>query len=139
MEEAEIPKKTRGRKRKSTVNKAAKIREAARKIVDSGLPPRPVEIVEALAKEGVRVLSSQVSMALRGTGMELRPKATRRKFNLPNLNDAMDQVEAEDLVAAKEVVVRFGTIEKAVAALVTLSHLGGKIRTENTTTQGEES
>lgn len=116
-----------------TVNKTARIREMAQRMVDEGKPPRPVEIVDAMTAEGIHITSGQVSLALRGTSLALKehikPKA-RAAFDLPDLNSAMDQVGLDDLVAAQGLVDRLGSIKKAAAALVALSRLGGEAQKE---------
>lgn len=117
-----------------TLNKSAMIREIAQRMVEEGKPPRPVEIVDQMVAEGVNITSGQVSLVLRGTSLALKkhvkPKA-RAAFEIPDLDAAMDQVALPDLIAAQELVGKLGSIEKAAAALVALSRLGGKAQKED--------
>lgn len=93
--------------------KSDRIRAAARSLAEQGRPPRPKDIVEILAKEGVRVLGSQVSTALRGTDLALmKPMSTWS----PNPRPAAQK--PRDIVARAEEFVRdAGSIEDAVAAI----------------------
>jgi hypothetical protein len=117
----------RRRRRKPKINKAEKIREVAKNLVARGKPPRPVEIVEILAAEGVAVLSSQVSMALRGTGMELRPRRPRQPSPpevLPDPTTLISQVSLDDLLLVREFIKKIGTYDNALAAVIAYRHLG---------------
>lgn len=111
------------------INKTAKIREAARKMIEKGRPPRPVEIVDALAAEGIDVSSGQVCVALRGTEFALKehigPMA-HPVVSFPNLATAIGQVGLDDLLAAREFVQRIGSLEKAMATLVAFKQFGGE-------------
>jgi hypothetical protein len=92
-------------------------------------PPRPIEVVRALKKKGIHVVGSQVSMALKGTGLEFRPAPRRGATDLegfPDLATAIGQVGLDDLLAAREFVNRLGSLEKAMAALVALKQFGGE-------------
>lgn len=92
--------------------KSAMIRSAARNLAAQGRPPRPKDIVEMLAKKGVRVLSSQVSTALRGTDLALAkpPEAWR--------TDQPDRAAPRDNIARAEQFVReTGSVEEAIAAI----------------------
>jgi hypothetical protein len=118
-----------GKKRKTRVNKTEEIRSVASKMVAKGHRPRPLEIVAALKKQGIHVVGSQVSMALKGTGMEYRPQQGQRaslSHAFPDLTTAVNQVGIDDLLVAREFVQRLGTIEKAEAALVVLKQFGGE-------------
>lgn len=99
-----------------TASKSHLIREMARQMIADGIRPSPIVIARRLkAEKDVLVYSSQVSMALKGTGMEYRPSE-----NKPDLLDpviAIRKISIEDLVAAKEFVQKIGDAEKALAAL----------------------
>lgn len=96
--------------------KSDRIRSAARSIAAQGKPPRPKEIVEILAKEGVRVLSSQVSTALRGTDLALTKGMAHWR---PNPQPAPPK--PRDIAARAEEFVRdAGSIEDAIAAIGSL-------------------
>ena len=111
MEETtETPKKTRGRKRGATVNKAQEIRNLAREMIDNGKRPRPAEITEKLAEKGIEVSGPQVSTALRGTGMEYRPQP------LPDPKHSAKDVSVADLAAVRELLRKTGSMEKALKA-----------------------
>lgn len=96
------------------VSKTDMIRNLARDMIDDGKPPRPLEVVDALRKRGIHVVGSQVSMALKGTGMEYRPQ-TR---TIPDLGTAIKRVQPEDISAAKEYLRKMGDRDRAIAALV---------------------
>lgn len=110
------------------INKTAEIRDAARKMIEKGRPPRPVEIVDALAAKGIGVSSGQVCVALRGTEFALKehigPKH-RPVISFPDLATAIGQVGLDDLLVAREFVQRLGGLEKAMASLVALKQFGG--------------
>lgn len=110
-ETTETPKKTRGRKKGATVNKAQEIRNLAREMIDNGKRPRPTEIVEKLAEKGIEVSGPQVSTALKGTGMEYRPKT------LPDPRRSAKDVSVADLEAVRELLRRTGSMEKALKAV----------------------
>jgi hypothetical protein len=100
--------------RTKKTNKTEEIRRIAREMIDNGKPPRPLEVVGALKKKGIHVVGSQVSMALRGTGMEFRPQ-TR---TIPDLGTAIKKVQPEDISAAQEYLRKLGDRDRAIAALV---------------------
>jgi hypothetical protein len=103
------------------VNKAAEIRATAQKMIDEGRPPRPVEIVDALAKRQIRVKAAQVCVALRDTNLALShhlPRVDRSFAPLPAPAAAIAQVSIDDLLKARDFVQLMGTAEKAIAALV---------------------
>lgn len=118
MEETEeTPKNTRGRKKGAAVNKSHEIRRAAREMIDKGNRPRPAEIVEKLRGQGVEVSGPQVSMALKGTGMEYRPKP------LPDPMHSAKDVSVADLAAVKELLRKTGSMEKALKAVAVYRNL----------------
>ena len=111
------------------INKTAKIREAARKMIEKGRPPRPVELVEALAAEGIDVSSGQVCVALRGTEFALKEHigpTAHPVVSFPNPATALSQVSIDEVLAAREFVQRVGSLKKAMAALVALKQFGGE-------------
>lgn len=112
--------------------KSDRIRAAARSLTEQGRPPRPKEIVEILAKEGVRVLSSQVSTALRGTDLALtkgmdhwrpNPQPAPPKLKPPDPSSALEQATLQELNKAEEFVRSIGDEKKAMVALVALGQL----------------
>lgn len=122
-----LVKRRRRRKKKPTVSKAEKIREVARYLVTQGTPPRPVVIVDTLAGLGITVLSSQVSMALRGTGMELRPRRPQRPSTpegLPDPTTLIRRVSLDDLLLVRDFIKKIGTYDKVLAAVIAYRHLG---------------
>lgn len=102
------------------VSKTDMIRNLAREMIDNGKPPRPLEVVGALKKKGIHVVGSQVSMALRGTGMEFRPRA---RPTVPDPSAALKQATLQELNKAEEFVRSIGDEEKAMVALVALRQL----------------
>lgn len=110
-------------------SKSDAIRAIAREMVLRGQPPRPKEIVAALRKLGITVLSSQVSTALRDTAFALRQLRVdweRPPVLFPEPTLAFGQVSIDDVIKAKAFVADVGTIEKAMAALVALKQFGGE-------------
>jgi hypothetical protein len=101
------------------LNKTLEIRRTASKMTATGHRPRPLEVVAALKKQGIHVVGSQVSMALKGTGMEYRFQTSP-----PDLKAAMKKVGLDDLEAAREYVRKVGDPEKASIALAVLKQLG---------------
>jgi hypothetical protein len=101
------PKKSAG----LVVNKTAEIRAVAREMIDKGTRPRPLEIVEELWRaKKIRVAGAQVSMALKGTGMEYRPKTENK-------------VPFEDLEAVKRLLEATGSMDRALKAIAAYREL----------------
>lgn len=120
---------TRGRKKGATINKTQKIRDLAREMIDGGFRPRPSEIVEELwRREKIKVSGPQVSMALRGTGMEFRPPKEPQPLSPfgipPEPKTAMGLVSVDDLLSVREFIKKIGTWDKAMSALLAYRHLG---------------
>lgn len=114
--------KRRGRKKGATVNKAQEIRKVAREMIDKGERPRPIKVVDILAAKGIKVASPQVSMALRGTGMELRPRPRLTPEDMElKLTKA---VTLDGLNLAEEFVKRAGGFQEAIDHIVVLSRMG---------------
>jgi hypothetical protein len=113
-------------------SKADLIRKVAGIIKAKGEKPRPTEIVEILAQEGVTVAAAQVSMTLKAAGY--RPLRKRRKGKktagaVKKTAGAVkktagagrkNQISIDDLLAAKSVAGAFGGTDKAIAALQAL-------------------
>ena len=106
-------------------SKADLIRKVAGIIKAKGEKPRPTEIVEILAQEGVTVAAAQVSMTLKAAGY--RPLRKRRKGKktagaVKKTAGAgrKNQISIDDLLAAKSVAGAFGGTDKAIAALQAL-------------------
>lgn len=113
-------------------SKSEAIRAIARDMVSKGQPPRPKEIIAALRKKGITVLSSQVTTALRDTEFALRQFRVDWEhppvlFPEPAL--ALSLVSIDDVFKAKKFVADLGGIEKAKAALVALVQFGGEAKT----------
>jgi hypothetical protein len=110
-----------------TVNKSEQIRTVAKMMIAEGKPPRPIEIVEFLKAKGITVTSGQVSLALKGTSLALRPSGPGgmpSRVYLPDPIEALRRVRLEDLGKAKEFISDMGGIEKAIVAIVAASHVG---------------
>lgn len=101
--------------------KAEGIRAAARSI---GGKVRPRDVIAMLAEQGIQVSSAQVSMTLRKMGMRKtkrgrkpgRPAASARAAH-------SGSISIDDLIAAKKLVERLGSIEAASQALSALAKL----------------
>jgi hypothetical protein len=110
-----------------TVNKSEQIRNVAKMMIAEGKSPRPIEIVEFLKAKDITVTSGQVSLALKGTSLALRPSGpggTPSRVYLPDPIEALRRVRLEDLGKAKEFISDMGGIEKAITAIVAASHVG---------------
>jgi hypothetical protein len=100
-----------------TRTKSTRIREVAQDLVARGMPPRPKDIMKILAEEGVRVLSNQVSTALRGTGLSIRKPDSEWK---PAPTEVRGTPNG-DIALAAEFVFKIGSLEAAVAAIGALA------------------
>lgn len=107
-------------------NKSEEIRKLAKAMKEKGEKPRPVVIIAALKKQGVVVSSPQVSMVLKKMGF--RPRRRRKTGELvaaagpqgAKAGRKAGRISVEDLVAAKRIVSKFGTAERALAAIQAL-------------------
>ncbi len=120
--------KSPGRKKGAVINKSEEIRTVAREMVEKGERPRPIEIVRKLKEKGIDIVAAQVSMAVRGTGLEFRPSraAPPPPFDaMPDPAAAMSRVSVQDLLMVREFVKEMGSMEKAVTAMIAYTHLGG--------------
>lgn len=120
---------TRGRKKGATINKTQEIREVASEMIKGGVRPRPSEIVEELwSRKRIRVSGPQVSMALKGTGMEFRPPREPQPealvATLPDPTTAMSLISVEHLLLVREFIKKIGSLDKALAAVIAYRHLG---------------
>jgi hypothetical protein len=123
------PKGKRGRKKGATVNKTQEIRAIASEMIKGGVRPRPSEIVEELwGRKRIKVSGPQVSMALKGTGMEFRPPRERQPEallgTLPDPATAMSLISVEHLLLVREFIKKIGSLDKALAAVIAYRHLG---------------
>ena len=112
----------------SGVNKTQKIREAARKLLEkTGSRPRPKDIITELEGEKIAVSSPQISQALSGTDLAFRQKRATRKTrpDFPDLSTAIGLVSVDDLIAARDYVLKVGTLDKAIAAIVAFRQFRG--------------
>ena len=128
-EEPAPAKGTRGRKKGATINKTQEIRAIAREMIDGGVRPRPSEIVEELwSRKRIKVSGPQVSMALKGTGMEFRPLREPQPEallgTLPDPATAMSLISVEHLLLVREFIKKIGSLDKALAAVIAYRHLG---------------
>ena len=108
---------------KKEVNKSEEIRKVANAMKARNEKPRPVKIIEILKKQGVVVSSPQVSMVLKKMGF--RPRRRRKAGETvavagPKTARKGGRISVEDLVAAKRIVSKFGTAERALAAIQAL-------------------
>lgn len=111
-------KDTRGRRRGATVNKTQEIRALAREAIDDGLRPSPTRIAaELMRRKQIEVSGAQVSMALRGTGMEYRRKPP------PEAARPENDVSVADLAAVRDFLRRIGSVEKALKSIAVYREL----------------
>jgi hypothetical protein len=118
----------------SRVNKTQKIREAARKLLEkTGSRPRPKDIISELEGDEIAVTSPQVSQALAGTDLAFRQKRAIRKTqaDFPDPATAIGLVSVDDLIAARDYVLKVGALKKAMAALVALRQFGGEAKADD--------
>jgi len=123
------PKKAKDQGAGRAISKSEAIRQMARELVSKGQPPRPKDIVAELRKQGLEVLSSQVTTALRETEFALRQFRVdwdHPPVLFPNPTLALGQVSIEDVQKAKKFVLEIGSLEKAMAALVAFKQFGGE-------------
>jgi len=105
---------------RSKVNKSAKIREMLEKL--GGQDGSPKAVVEALAKDGLKVptgLVSNIKHAMK-VGKNGR-KASGKRDRKPSLNGQAFSVS--DLLAAKQLVEALGSVEAAESAVAALAKL----------------
>jgi len=113
------------------VNKSAEIRRVATAMKARGEKPRPKLIVEALRKQGLEVVSPQVSMVLKRMGF--RPLRRRKAGTRGTAAVAAAakggtsgaSVSIDDLIAARKVAKSFGNADRAIAALAALKRFEG--------------
>jgi len=111
------------------VNKSAEIRKVAATMKNKGEKPRPVTIIEVLAKQGIEVSSPQVSMVLKKMGFRPRRRRKARGAEKAVASGSAkgavrgkkgSTITVEDLVAAKKVANSLGGVDKALATLEAL-------------------
>lgn len=113
-------------KNKIAHNKTLEIRIIARQMVSEGKAPRPIEIMERLKVRGIKVYSSQVSTALRGTEFALRQSRVNWEslrpcpLLTPDPAEAISQITQEIFSKAQDFVREVGSMENALAALVVI-------------------
>ena len=130
LKQAGFKRKSRRRKgaasRAGDVSKAERIRQLA-KAMDK--PVRPRDIVAAMAKEGVKVASAQVSTVLSQAGYRRKGRKGRRRRAMSAVGansgarHAGHSLDIEALVAAKALVAKVGGLERAEAAIGVLKKL----------------
>jgi hypothetical protein len=105
------------------VNKTLEIRRAARQLVSQGKPPRPLDIMAILGRDGIKVKSSQVSTALKNTEFAFR--RNRESWEWPRVSENLDPgpVSLKELNAAEQFAKAVGGQERALAAIVALRQL----------------
>jgi arginine repressor len=102
--------------------KAEAIRQAARSI---GGKVRPRDVIAMLKEQGIEVSSAQVSTTLKAMGM----KRTRRGRKpgavgaAPRAASRSEAISIDDLIAAKKLVEKIGSVEAATQALSALAKL----------------
>ena len=121
------------RARLGRLNKTLLIKQVARELRDkTESRSRPRDICRTLSSMGVNVSSPQVSQALAGTDLAWRQKlrATQAEpsglcdpFEVPSFESAIAQIGLDDLIFARDYVLKVGTLEKAVSALVVFKQL----------------
>jgi hypothetical protein len=110
------------------VNKTWEIRAEAKKMIEGGRLPRPLEIIDSLAARGITVSSGQVSLALQGTGMSLRDQKARLygvHGIVPDPRAAIGAVSLDDVIRAREYIKAMGSVERAIAAIIAFREFGG--------------
>jgi predicted nuclease with RNAse H fold len=101
-------------------SKAQRIRDVAKAL---GKKVRPRDVIEKLAKEGVKVTSPQVSSVLRAAGY--RRKRRTKKVSAKSASAAQrNRLNVEALLATKALVAKLGSVEVAEQALSVLKKLG---------------
>lgn len=120
----------RATRQRGGVNKTLAIRQEAQRLISEGKPPRPREIIQALANRGIRVTSPQVTMACKGTGLMLKEHRAKqhepRDEELPAFQAAISLVSLDDLIQARDFVRRLGSVDRAIASLVAFRQLGNR-------------
>lgn len=103
--------------KKKTVSKADAIRKAAASLKAKGEKPRPTVIKKMLAKDGITVAPAQVSMTLKAAGYSpLRKRAGATGDSAVTL---------DELIEAKQLVERFGGVERLLKVVEGLKHFQG--------------
>jgi hypothetical protein len=122
-----------------TVNKSEEIRNAAKQLISTGKPPRPIDIVDALKAKGIKITSGQVSLALSGTELSLKHHVTNRPpaALMPDPAKALPLISLEELEETREFVRKLGSAEKALSALVVFRQLKPK-ETPRQTEEGND-
>jgi arginine repressor len=123
LKRAGFHRKSRGKKAATASagepSKAQRIRDVAKAL---GRKVRPRDVIAALAKEGVKVSSAQVSMTLRSAGYRRRGrKAGGTRAAAPAAGNGLN---VEALIAAKALIAKVGSVERAEGALKVLKKLG---------------
>ena len=105
------------------INKAERIRAAAKAM---GKNVRPRDIIAELAKEGIVVSSAQVSTTLKSLGYRRKRRKKHSNGAAPaTASKKMNghRLDLESLMAAKALIEKVGSIQKAEEALSVLKKL----------------
>jgi hypothetical protein len=106
------------------VNKAERIRQVAKAM---GKNVRPRDVIAELAKENIQVSSAQVSTTLRAAGYRRKRRGKKAAAGATSTGAAKKtnghRLDLESLMAAKTLIQKVGSIEKAEEALSVLKKL----------------
>lgn len=97
---------------KKSVNRSQAIRE----FVEAKPGAKPKIIAEALSKKGIRVTPQYVSTILSNS----KKRSGKTRSRKPNVNDS---ASIEELLMAKEMVQKVGTVQKAKEVLASYAEL----------------
>jgi arginine repressor len=126
LKAAGFHRKSRGRKAAAAANgaaetsKAERIRQVAKAL---GKKVRPRDIIAELAKEGITVASAQVSTTLRDAGYRRKRRGRRGANGAVVAKSTGLALDLDALIAAKALIAKVGSLEKAEAAISVLKKL----------------
>lgn len=116
--------KTKGKTKASTnapINKAEEIRKAAREV--GGKKVRPKDVIAVLAAKGITVSSPQVSSTLRAAGYRRLRRRKNAASPKTSRTSASTEISLNDLLAAKALIGKVGSIEAAREAIAVWAKL----------------
>jgi hypothetical protein len=103
------------------VNKAEEIRKAAKAL--GGKKVRPRDVITALAEKGITVSSPQVSSTLKAAGYRRTRRTKGAASPKASGGQAPGQLSLHDLLAAKALIGKVGSVEAAKRAIDALAKL----------------
>jgi hypothetical protein len=112
------------------INKSAEIRSAARRLIESGSHPRPVEIVRILEERGIAVAPAMVSIVLKKMGVQGRSRRSKSSKSLarPPARPPLPPVPERPLAAAPKAAASTSgsafTLEQLIAAKAFVDEVG---------------